>query len=306
MGDGHGHHHHAAADADRRTLGLALAITASVLAVEVVVGLLADSIALLADAAHNLTDAGSIALALVAARLALRPPSGGFTFGLKRAEILSAQVNGAALLVLGAVIAYDAAGRLVDPPEVDGAPVVLVGALGALANLAAAWVLSRAQRQSLNVEGARRHILTDLYASLAAVVAGLVVLLAGFDRADPIAALVVVAIMLGSGWGLVRDSGRILLEAAPRGVDADEVGRALSAHPGVAEVHDLHVWELTTDFPALAAHVLVAPGADCHAIRRDLQGLLRDRFGVDHTTLQVDHAPADRLLNIEPAGRAGH
>jgi cobalt-zinc-cadmium efflux system protein len=308
VGHGDGHHHHGhggAADADRRTLALALAITASVLVAEVVVGLLAGSIALLSDAAHNLTDGGSIALALVAAQLALRPPSGGFTFGLKRAEVLSAQVNGAALLVLGAVIAYDALGRLVDPPEVDGAPVVLVGALGAVANVAAAWVLARAHRQSLNVEGARRHILTDLYASLAAVVAGLVVLLVGFDRADPIAALVVVAIMLSSGWALVRDSGRVLLEGAPRSVDPVAVGRALSAHPGVVEVHDLHVWELTTDFPALAAHVLVAPGADCHAIRRDLQVLLRERFGVDHTTLQVDHAPADRLLTIEPAGHPG-
>ncbi len=304
MGHGHHHHHdhrHLAVEADQRSLALALAITAAVMVAEVVVGLLASSLALLSDAAHNLSDAASLALALVAGRLALRPPTGGFTFGLKRAEVLSAQVNGASLLVLGAIIAYDAIGRLVDPPEVDGAPVVLVGVLGALANGSAAWVLSRAHRQSLNVEGARRHILTDLYASLAAAVAGVVVLLAGLDRADPIAALVVVAIMLRSGWGLVRDSGRVLLEGAPAGIDTGQVGRALSRHDGVVEVHDLHLWELTTDFPALAAHVLVAPHADCHAIRRELEGLLHERFSIEHTTLQVDHAPADGLLTITPS-----
>jgi cobalt-zinc-cadmium efflux system protein len=295
------HHHHPAADADQRALALALVITATVMAAEVVVGLLASSLALLSDAAHNLTDAASIGLALVAARLALRPPTRGFTFGLKRAEVLSAQVNGAALLVLGAVIAYDAIGRIVDPPDVEGLPVVLMGALGAAANGAAGWVLSGAQRRSINVEGARRHIVTDLYASLAAVVAGVAVLAAGIDRADPVAALVIVAIMLRSGWGLVRDAGRVLLEGAPAGVDTLEVGRALSHLPGVVEVHDLHVWELTTDFPALAAHVLVAPGADCHHIRRDLQDMLRRRFAIEHTTLQVDHAPRGELLSIEAA-----
>ncbi len=300
----HHHHHHGVGDADRRVLALALAITAAVMVAEVVVGLLADSLALLSDAAHNLTDAASIALALGAAQLALRPPSRGFTFGLKRAEVLSAQLNGASLLVLGAVIATDAVGRLVDPPEVDGAPVVLMGVLGAAANGAAAWVLTGAQRKTLNVEGARRHLLTDLYASLAAILAGVAVLVAGADRADTLAALVVVAIMLRSGWGLVRDSGRVLLEGAPPGLDTGEVGRALSRAEGVVEVHDLHVWELTSDFPALAAHVLVAAHQDCHRVRRDLEGLLRDRFGIEHTTLQVDHVPADELLTIAPSSGA--
>jgi cobalt-zinc-cadmium efflux system protein len=247
-----------------------------------------------------LTDAGALGLALVAARLAVRPPSGGFTFGLKRAEVLSAQANGAALLVLGGVIAYGAAGRLADPPEIDGALVIAVGAAGAAVNVAAAYTLARAERRSLNVEGARQHVLTDLYASLAAVAAGLLALTAGLDIADPLAALLVAALMTVSAWRLLRDSGRVLLEAAPRGARPEEIGQAMAAHPGVLQVHDLHLWEVTTGFPALAGHVVVAPGDDCHAIRRSLQEMLRDTYGIDHTTLQVDHAPRADLLEIEP------
>jgi cobalt-zinc-cadmium efflux system protein len=300
---GHGdhHHHHAPSpDADARWLAVALALIAGFMVVEIAGGLLASSLALLSDAAHMLTDAAAIGLALVAARLAARPASGRFTFGLGRAEILSAQVNGAALLVLAGVIAVAAIQRLFAPPEVDGAFVVVVGLVGAGVNVAAAWALSRAERRSLNIEGARQHVLTDLYASLAAVAAGAAVLLTGFDRADGIAALFVSALMLRSGWGLLRDSGRILLEAAPEGMDPDAIGRAMASEPGVVEVHDLHVWEVTSGFPALAAHVLVKPGDDCHGMRRHLQRVLSDRFGIDHVTLQVDHATdAGRLLEIE-------
>ncbi len=293
-----GHMHVPSADADRGTLALALALIAAFMLVEVAAGLAAGSVALLSDAAHMLTDAGSIGLALVAARLATRPASASFTFGLPRAEVLSAQVNGAALLVLGAVLAWEAVGRLGDPSDVEGGLVVLVGVLGALVNLAAAWALARAERRSLNVEGARQHVLTDLYGSLAAILGGLVVVLTGFERADPIAALVVVALMLRGGWGLVRASSRVLLEAAPHGLDAGEIGSALAAHQGVVEVHDLHVWELTTDFPALSAHVLVAPGDDCHRRRLELEQLLADRFGIAHTTIQVDHEHRGELLEL--------
>jgi cobalt-zinc-cadmium efflux system protein len=299
-GGGHDHHHAPSADADLRWLAIALALIAGFMVVEVVGGLLADSLALLSDAAHMLTDAGAIALALVAARLAARPAAGRFTFGLGRAEILSAQVNGAALLVLAGVIAIEAIRRLVEPPDVDGAFVVVVGLVGAAVNVAAAWALGRAERRSLNVEGARQHVLTDLYASLGAALAGAVVLLTGFDRADGIAALFVALLMLRSGWALLRDSANVLLEGAPKGMDPDAIGRAMAAEPGVVEVHDLHVWEVTSGFPALAAHVLVKPGDDCHAARRRLQGVLGDRFGIGHVTLQVDHAPeAGRLLEIE-------
>jgi len=295
---GHGHSHAPAADADRRWLGIALGLILAFMAVEVVAGLLADSLALLSDAAHMLTDAGSIALALVAARLAARPPGGGFTFGLGRAEILSAQVNGATLLVLAGVIAWEAVQRLSDPPAVDGAVVLVVGLAGAGVNVAAASALSRAERRSLNVEGARAHVLADLYASFGAALAGLLVLVAGFERADGVVALLVAALMVRSGVGLLGQATRVLLEAAPRGLDPDAIGHALASHPGVSEVHDLHVWEVTSGFPTLSAHVLVPPGEDCHARRAELEHVLAERFGLVHTTLQVEHEAEGGLIDI--------
>ncbi|HEX7300787.1 MAG TPA: cation diffusion facilitator family transporter [Solirubrobacteraceae bacterium] len=302
MAHDHAHHHGGVSPAaDRRWLTVALGIIVLFMAVEVVAGVVADSLALLSDAAHMLTDAGAVALALFASRLAARPAARRFTFGLGRAEILSAQGNGATLLVLAGVIAVEAVRRMWSTPEVEGGVVVVVGLLGACANVGAAAALGRAERRSLNVEGARAHVLTDLYASLAAALAGAVVLLTGFDRADAIASLAVAALMLYTGWRLLRDAGRVLLEGAPEGVDPQAVGHALAAQPGVVEVHDLHVWEVTSGFPALAAHVLVRPGDDCHAVRRALQAMVGERFGIEHVTLQVDHAPArDRLLDIEP------
>jgi cobalt-zinc-cadmium efflux system protein len=303
VGHTHDHHHHhshaPSADADRGPLALALALTAGFMLVEVAAGVLAGSLALLSDAAHMLTDAGAIALALVAARLATRPAFGAFTFGLRRAEILSAQINGAVLLALAILIAVDAIGRLADPPEVDGGVVLVVGAVGAAVNVATAAALARAERQSLNVEGARLHVLADLFGSVGAMAAGAIVLATGFDRADPIAALLVAGLMLRSGWSLLRESGRVLLEAAPRGYDVQAIGQALASQPGVAEVHDLHVWEVTSGFPALAAHVMVPSGADCHGKRRELQELLRVRFGIEHTTLQVEHEPRSELMDID-------
>jgi cobalt-zinc-cadmium efflux system protein len=300
--DGHAHHHHHHAvspDADRGRLVTALALILGFMVAEVAAGLLSGSLALLSDAAHMLTDAGSIALALVAARLAARPPSAAFTFGLGRAEIISAQVNGAALLVLAGVIAVEAVQRLMSPPDVEGGVVVVVGLVGALVNVAAAWQLARAERRSLNVEGARAHVLTDLWASLAAATAGAIILITGWGAADGVAALLVAALMVRSGWALLRDAGRVLLEGSPEGVRSEDVGRALAAAPGIVEVHDLHVWEVTSGFTALAAHVLVAPGDDCHARRRELELLVHDRFGIDHTTLQVDHEAREELLSIE-------
>ena len=302
-GHDHPHHHAPSADADRRWLTAALAIIAAFMAVEVVAGLLADSVALLSDAAHMLTDAASIGLALTAARVAARPASGVFTFGLGRAEILAAQVNGAALLVLGGVLGIEAARRLFGPPEVDGGLVLAVGLAGAAVNVAAAAALARAERQSLNVAGARAHVLADLYGSIGAAAAGALVLAFGFHRADPIAALVVTALMLRSGWRLLRDASRILLEGSPLGTDSQRIGMTLARQPGVVEVHDLHVWEVTSGFPALAAHVMVRPDIDCHALRRDLEAVVRRDFGISHTTLQVDHTAGDELLQIAPVPR---
>ena len=296
--DHSGHSHAPSADADQRWLAIAFGLIAAFMGVEVVAGILASSLALLSDAAHMLTDAGSIALALFAARLAARPPSRRYTFGLGRAEILSAQLNGASLLVLAGVIAIEAVRRLFDPPDVEGMLVIVVGVLGGLVNVGAAWALSRSERRSLNVEGARAHVLADLYGSIAATVSGVVVVLAGFREADGVAALVVAALMLRSGWSLLRDSSRVLLEGTPKGLDVNEIGRALARHAGVVEVHDLHVWEVTSGFPALSAHVLVPSGDDCHARRRELERVLEARFGIEHTTLQVDHEAEAELLEI--------
>jgi cobalt-zinc-cadmium efflux system protein len=300
---GHAHTHAISLEADRRWLTIALAIIAAFMVLEVAAGILAGSLALLSDAAHMLTDAAAIALALTAARLAARPAQGVFTFGLGRAEILSAQINGAVLLALAGVIAWEAGRRLVDPPSPDGWVMFAVGVVGGLANVGAAWALSRAERRSLNVEGAMAHVMTDLYASVAAAVAGLVIALTGFGVFDGIAALVVAALLVSSGWRLLRDASRVLLEAAPSGVSPPSIGLALASHPGVVEVHDLHVWEVTSGFPAVAAHVTVAAGEDCHARRRELQSVLGERFGITHATLQVDHAPAPQLLAIDPVRR---
>jgi cobalt-zinc-cadmium efflux system protein len=302
----HGIHAHAPdPDADRRRLAAALAFIVGFMAVEVVVGIVAASLALLADAAHMLTDAGALGLALVAVRLAARPPAGGYTFGLKRAEILSAQLNGATLLATAVFIVYEGVRRLITPPEVEGAAVLIVGLLGAGVNIVGARLLAGSSRRSLNVEGAFQHILTDMLASLGAALAGLIVILTGFSRADGLVALAVAALMVAAAYRLLRDSGRVLLEAAPRGVEPDAIGRAMAAVPSVAEVHDLHVWEVTSGFPALSAHVLVDAGDDCHERRRELERLLRSEFGIEHTTLQVDHEQSRELLAIETPEPSG-
>jgi cobalt-zinc-cadmium efflux system protein len=294
----HGHDHGAVAtDADSRRLKVALALILGLMTVEVVAGVLAHSLALLSDAAHMITDAGALALALVVIRLVARPGGGNLTFGLKRAEILSAQANGFVLLVLGGIVVYGAIVRIVTPPDVGGLVVLLVALAGAAVNLVATWQLAQANRESMNVEGAFQHIATDLLAFALTAIAGAVVLATGYGRADGIAALAIAAIMLRAGYRLLRDSARVLLEAAPGGMSVDEIGSALVAHTHVASVHDLHVWEIGSGFTALSAHVLVHPGDDCHAIRRELETMLDARFGIDHTTLQVDHERAE-LLSI--------
>ncbi|HSK49259.1 MAG TPA: cation diffusion facilitator family transporter [Solirubrobacterales bacterium] len=293
-----GHSHAISAEANTRMLTLALAINVAFMVAEVVAGILADSLALLSDAAHMLTDAGAIALALFAARLARRKAKGVMTFGLKRGEILSAQVNGLTLLVPAIFIVFEGISRLFHPPEVEAELVLWVGLAGLGANLAAACALARANRASLNVEGAFQHNLIDAFGSIAAAGAAAAILLFGFERADPIASLIVAALMLRSAYVLLKASGRILLEAAPEGMDPGEIGRALAAEPGVVEVHDLHVWEVTSGFPALSAHVVATPDAACHEVRFQLAEKLRAEFGIDHSTLQVEHEP-ERLLHLE-------
>ncbi|MFI8320380.1 MULTISPECIES: cation diffusion facilitator family transporter [Streptomyces] len=295
---GHGHSHGVSADADRRWLTAALVLIGAFMVVEVSIGIAAQSLALISDAAHMLTDAISIVLALVAMRLAARPAKGAFTYGLKRAEILSAQVNGLTLLLLGAWLAYEAVQRLISPPEVEGGLVLVTALAGIVVNVVAAWCISKANRASLNVEGAYQHILNDLFAFIGTAIAGLIVLTTGFVQADAIATLAVVALMFKAGYGLLRESGKIFLEAAPAHIDPDVLGDKLVAQPAVVEVHDLHIWQITSGQNAVSAHVLVDDDADCHTVRRDLENLLSSEYGLSHSTLQVDHAAED-------AGKSG-
>jgi cobalt-zinc-cadmium efflux system protein len=298
------HHHHAAAhgvSVSLRRLLLAFALIVCFMAVEVLVGVLAGSLALISDAAHMLTDAAAIALSAFAVRLAARPAGGAMTFGWRRVEILAAQVNGATLLVLSIAIVYSAITRVFSPLHVAGWPMVIVAVLGIAVNSVVTLTLAGAGRASLNVEGVYRHILSDLYAFVGTAIAGVVILLSGFYRADAIASLLVAALMGHAAYRLLVQSGRIFLEAAPPGLDPQQIGRALAAAPQVVEVHDLHVWEVSSGFPALSAHVLVGRSADCHAVRRQLEVLLAERFGVAHTTLQVDHAGGE-LIELEIRG----
>ena len=283
---------------DRRALSVALALIAAFLVGEVVAAVIAGSLALLADAGHMLTDAGALAFALFAATLAARPAQGRWTFGYKRIEILAAQTNGVTLLVVALLILYGSIRRLISPSDVRGGIVLVTAVLGIVVNAAATAVLSRASRESLNVRGAFLHVATDTVAFAATAVAGGLILATGWDRFDAIASLGVAALMLWASWGLLRESASIFLERSPSGIDPEAVGRALVAEADVVEVHDLHVWTVTSGFSALAAHVLVAPDSDCHAIRRRLERLLHDRFDLEHTTLQVEHAEP-RLLKIE-------
>jgi cobalt-zinc-cadmium efflux system protein len=300
MAHSHDHHDHGvSAETEIRPLTIALALIVAFMAVEVVVAIVADSLALLSDAAHMLIDAGALALSVWAARLAQRPAGGRMTFGFRRAEILAAQANGVTLLLLGVVIVVEGVRRLVSPPDVRGGLVVGTALLGALVNVLALWQVARANRRNLNVEGSFQHLLTDLYAFGGTALAGLVVWTTGFQRADPIASLAVAASMLAAAWPLLRRSGRVLLEGAPEGVSPDDIAAALLAHRGVTGVHDLHVWEISSGFPALSAHVLVGRDEDCHGIRRELEAILHERFGLDHTTLQVEHT-SERLLAIRP------
>jgi cobalt-zinc-cadmium efflux system protein len=284
------HPHEHRLSADRRALLAALTIVVAVMAAEIVAGLVAHSLALLADAGHMVTDAAALVFAILAARMAARPARGRWTFGYSRLEILSAQANGIALALVALWVVYAAIRRLVDPHDVRGGLVLVVALAGALASVAASSILARASRGSLNVRGAFLHLLTDVAAFAAAALAGGLVLATGWDRFDPLASLAVAALMLVSSWRLLRESTAIFMETSGD-IDPDEVRRALADEPDVVGVHDLHVWTVTSGFPSVSAHVLVGHGADCHATRARLERLLARRFGLAHSTLQVEHAP---------------
>ncbi len=292
----HSHEHGVARDADRRYLVVALLLLLGFMAVEVIVGMLAHSLALISDAGHMLTDVGAIGMALLAMRLASRPAQGHYTYGFKRVEILSAQANGLTLVLLAAWFGVEAIQRLIAPAAVQGKLVTVVAVAGIVVNLLAVWAMSKANRRSLNVEGSFQHILTDLYAFIATAIAGVLVWWTGWNRLDAVAALVVAALMLKAGVGLLLESARVFLEAAPRGLDPAAIAEAMRAVGAVTRIEDLHVWEITSGMPALSARLYVEPSTDAHAVRQQVEAVLRTRFAITHSTLQTDHAAFDQDL----------
>jgi len=279
----------------------ALSINLGLLVAEAIGGILTGSLALLADAGHVLSDAGSIVLALIAARLATLPAAGRRTFGYQRSEVLAALVNGLLLVAVSVAVAVAAIGRFGDPPEIDGWGVLALGVLGLAGNVAATVVLARGQREDINLEGVLRHSVADALGSVGVIVAGAVVLLGGSPVVDPIVGLLIAVLILASSWRLIQEPFDVLMEAAPAGVDPDRIGAAICEEEGVRSVHDLHVWTVTAGFGAIAAHVVVAQGADRDLIRRRLELTLREGYGIEHTTLQMEEEASQELLHVETA-----
>ena len=265
----------------------ALAVNLVLLVAGLAGALVFDSVALFADAGHVLSDVGAIAIGLFAARLAKRPPDVRRTFGFYRSEILAALVNGLTLVAVAVLVIVEAISRLSEPPQVDGVGVLAVGLFGLVGNVAATVALAGGDRRDLNLEGGLRHSAADALGSLGVVVAGAVVAATGWQYADGIAGLAIGVLILLGSWRLVTAPLNVLMEGAPEGIDVRDVGRAMVAVPGVREVHDLHIWTLTSRFPALAALVLTEPGEDLDAVRVRLEQVLLDRFEIEHTTLQV-------------------
>jgi cobalt-zinc-cadmium efflux system protein len=297
-----GAHAHGLVDRTGHTkaLAVALALNLGYTVAEAVAGFVAGSLALVADAAHNLSDVAGLAIALLAVRLAARPATPQRSFGLQRAEILSALANGVILVAVSIWVFIEAAQRLRAPGDVPGLWLVVVAGIGIAVNVASGGVIWRVQTQSLNLRAALVHLAGDALASVGVVAAGVAIMLTGWERADPVVSILIGGLILAGTWGILRDAVTILLEGAPRGLDAGEVGRRMATHPGVVEVHDLHVWTITSGFPALSAHVLVSRGEDCHARRRELEAMLERDFGIHHTTLQVDHAnERDTLIRVD-------
>jgi cobalt-zinc-cadmium efflux system protein len=292
------HVHDADRNGGRRALKIVLVLTAVFLVAEVAGGLIADSLALLADAGHMLSDVLSLGVALFASWLASRPGGPSRTFGYRRAEILAALFNGVSLVAISIWIFIEAGIRLGDPPNVEAGLMLAVAAIGLVVNLVAARILHGHAQSSLNVSAAMRHVIADALGSIGAIAAAVIILASGWDYADPAVSILIGFLIVASSWTILRDSLQILLEGSPPDTDVGEVGRAMAATAGVREVHDLHVWTITSGFPALAAHVLVDRDTDCHATRRELEAMLHERFGLDHTTLQVDHEGGE-LLQIQ-------
>lgn len=285
---GHGHAHHGA-DASVRRLSLALLILGIFTLVEAAGGWWVNSLALMSDAAHMLTDSAALAFALVAARLSQRPPSAALTYGHGRWPTLAAFVNGLLLLALTAALVVESLRRLLHPEAVDGGWMLVIAVIGGLANIGALFALEGAS--SLNERGARLHVLSDLLGSVAAVVAALLILWRGWWIADPLLSLLVCALILRSGWRLTRDSAQVLLEGAPSAVGPAQVRQCLASVAGVAEVHHVHVWSLDGAQPMVTLHARLDAGAPVDVTLQAIHRQLHDRLGVEHATVQIEFGP---------------
>jgi cobalt-zinc-cadmium efflux system protein len=286
-----------------RSLTIALILNAAYTLVEVVAAILAGSLSLLADAGHNLSDVVALSVAAGAVLLARRPATPNRSFGFRRAEILAALVNAVSLIVIAIIVFVGAARRFTDPPDVPGGWLIAVATIGLLVNAIGAVAVFRPGGRDLNLRAAYVHLVGDALGSIGVIVTGVVIVTTGWRYADPLVGVLIGIFLVVSSWSVLRESTLVLLEAAPKGLDAEEIGRAIATQPGVVEVHDLHVWQITSGFPSLSAHVLVREGDDCHRIRRTTERMLADRFTITHTTLQVDHDHMDALLTISPATR---
>jgi len=292
-------------EGNRRRMLVAAAINAALIAAGVVGGVLTGSLALLADAGHVLSDLGAIGLAVLAGRFATRPGGPRRTFGFQRSEVMAALLNGLALVAIAVVIVVAAINRLGDPPDVEGAGVIVLGLVGLAGNAAATLVLARGQREDINLEAVLRHSAADALGSLGVVASGTVVLATGWNPIDPLIGIAIAALILASSVRLVREPFDVLMEAAPPGVDVQGIARAIGSVAGVREVHELHVWSVTAGFEALAAHVVVARGQDRDRARREVEFVLRDRYGIEHTTLQMEEeADDDALLQVQTRPRS--
>ena len=273
---------------DRRRLVWTLAITLAVLAAEVIGGILSGSLALLADAAHMGSDVAALGLSLFALWFAARPATAERTFGFQRVEILAALANGATLLVIAGLILAEAYRRLLSPPEVHGPLMLAVAAVGLLANIAAAVILAPARRTGLNLRSAFLHVLGDLLGSVGTIVAALLIALTAWAPADPLISAFIGVLIIVSAWRLMRESVGVLLEGTPSGLRYGEIADAMRALRHVTDLHDLHVWSITSDFPVLSSHVVITDDAGPEQVLRELQEVLAGRFGITHATLQLE------------------
>lgn len=296
---GHGHDAGSYRGTDRRALLIAAGLTAGFMLVEAAGGLITGSLALLADAGHMLSDSFSLLLALGAVTLAARPATARRSFGYKRAEILAALVNGILLVLISIWVVIEAISRLGNPVEILGGEMLVIAVIGLGANLVAGYVLYRASGDSLNVKAALRHVLADVAGSVGVIAAAGIILVTGWEQADAIVSILISVLIAASAWSILRESVDVLLESAPKGTDPEEIGMAMAGRRGVEQVHDLHIWQITSGFPTLSAHVLVGPGADCHGIRRELELMLAERFEIRHTTLQVEHTVVQEPVPLE-------